>query len=336
MLARHALLESQKEGISQHLKSINRRAQQFIRLPSADSSRTSTQSNTPTSSLSPNTSLNEASSTKSLLPLSESQLVREKLDALNKAFDLINVLGGERRRYLEERREFHKFIEEAEEESLWLNEKLQLVKSTEAGHDLSSTQILINKHEQLEDELKFRKSRMDKLVQNGEKLIASKRYNSKENEKLSQKYSQLQNLYAELVKATANRRTLLEDSYSSQQYYTDADSAETWIKDKMALVALGGDHGKDEASAQTLLQRHTRAQEEIKAYEQEVKRLDEISNVLIGNLRFNSLSADLRAKLIKNQNKTPIQSSDFDESEDQDSENNIDSSNQTNQEVLKI
>ena len=252
-------------------------------------------------------------------------MVREKLDALNNAFDLINVLGGERRKYLEERREFHKFLEEADEESLWLNEKLQLVKSTDSGHDLSSTQILINKHEQLEDELKFRKSRMDKLVQNGEKLISSKRYSPKENEKLAQKFYQLNSLYAELLKAAANRRTLLEDSYSSQQYFADASSAEYWIKDKMALVALGGDHGRDEASAQTLLQRHSRTQEEIKAYEPEIKRLDEITNVLIGNLRFNSLSPDLRQKLIKNQSNT---STITDEDRDSDDTISINSKNQ--------
>lgn len=41
---------------------------------------------------------------------SESQLVKQKLDALNKAFELINVLGAERRKYLEERRDYHKYM----------------------------------------------------------------------------------------------------------------------------------------------------------------------------------------------------------------------------------
>ena len=45
-----------------------------------------------------------------MLAGSESKLVKEKLDALNKAFELINLLGSDRRLYLEERREFHRFV----------------------------------------------------------------------------------------------------------------------------------------------------------------------------------------------------------------------------------
>ena len=123
---------------------------------------------------------------------------------------------------LEERRQLHKFMEEAEEESLWLQEKLQSVKSTEAGHDLNSTQLLITKHEQIEDELKFRKPHCDQIVQSGEQLIASKCYNSKENEKLKSKFELLKTQFESLREAAKNRRSLLEDSFSSQQYFADA------------------------------------------------------------------------------------------------------------------
>ena len=53
-------------------------------------------------------------------------------------------MGSDRRKYLEERREYHRFLEEADEECLWINEKMQIVKSNDAGHDLRSTQIFIS------------------------------------------------------------------------------------------------------------------------------------------------------------------------------------------------
>ena len=115
-------------------------------------------------------------------------MVKEKLDALNKAHELISVLAAERRKYLEDHQEMHRFIEKADEEWMWLQEKLQVVKSTETGQGLSSTQILINKHEQLEDELKFRKPRIDdKITLKGEQLISSNRFNQPETDKLTAK-----------------------------------------------------------------------------------------------------------------------------------------------------
>ena len=135
----------------------------------------------------------------------ESRLVKEKLDALNRAFELISVLGAERRKYLEDHRDLHRFVEEADEEWMWLQEKLQVVKSTETGSSLSATQILINKHEQLEDELKFRKPRVDdKIVRRGEELIASARFAHAENDRLAAKCLGLLKAFESLRHALAH------------------------------------------------------------------------------------------------------------------------------------
>ena len=132
-ITKHSLLESQIATINQHLKSLNRRAQQFTRdaayssvgtvadqansppprlQPSSATSSTSNFSGTTSTSTSSPESFSpsgESSTTPSAVVVeSESQLVRQKLEALNKAFDLITVLGAERRKYLEERRDYHK------------------------------------------------------------------------------------------------------------------------------------------------------------------------------------------------------------------------------------
>ncbi len=43
-----------------------------------------------------------------------------------------------------------------------------------------------------------------------------------------------------------------------------------------------------------------RVQEEIKAYEPEVRRLEEMTNVLVGKRRFSSFPVDMRQRLMKN------------------------------------
>ncbi len=166
-------------------------------------------------------------------------MVKEKLEALNKAFELINVLASDRRKYLEDHREFHKFVEEADEEYMWVQEKRQVVKSRDTGHDLNATQMLLNKQEQLEDELKFRRPRIDaKIVVAGERLAASGLFNKPENDRLAYKCAGLVTAFEALRAETASRRSILEDSFTSQQYFADANEAESWMRDRMALVSL--------------------------------------------------------------------------------------------------
>lgn len=187
---------------------------------------------------------------------------------------------------------------------MWISEKHQILKSSDSGgHDLGSTQILINKHEQLEDEIKFRISRIDKLLANGAQLASGKshRFNAQEQTRITSKCQLLASRFGDLKEASAQRRALLEDSYTSQQYHVDANETESWIKDKLALVSLSSDCGRDEAQAQAALKRHVRTQEEIKAYEPELKRLQEISDILIGKRRFSSIPADMKQQVMRAQ-----------------------------------
>lgn len=204
-----------------------------------------------------------------------------------------------------------RFLEEADEELMWISEKNQILKSSESatGHDLGSTQILINKHEQLEDEIKFRVTRIDKLLGQGSQLKTATntkpgsstptyRFSTQEQAKIVAKCQMLAGRFGELKEAATQRRALLEDSYTSQQYHVDANEAESWVKDKLALVSLSSDSGRDEAQAQAALKRHVRVQEEIKAYEPEMKRLQDISDILIGKRRFSSIPADMKQQVI--------------------------------------
>ncbi len=293
LLAKHTILATQIVGISQRLKSVNRRAQQFLRIAAASNSSNET-------SASSVTALNNDSS--------EAHLVKEKLDALNKAYELINVLGGDRRRYLEERRDLYKFVEECDEESMWLNEKIQIVKSTEPSNDIGSLQIMINKHEQLEDEIKFRASRIDKIINQSQQLIGSKRFTPSECGKCLTKSASLESKFNELKESASGLRSLLEDLYTSQQYFSDANEAAAWCKDKMALVAVDNECGRDETSAQAFLHRHGRTHEQIRAYESEVNRLREIADVLLGARRFSTYPIEMRQALMRKNNSSASQS----------------------------
>ncbi|XP_012946429.2 spectrin alpha chain, non-erythrocytic 1 [Aplysia californica] len=80
----------------------------------------------------------------------------------------------------------------------------------------------------------------------------------------------------QLQDAAASRKTRLEDAIEAQQYYADANEAESWMKEKMPLVC-SDDYGKDEASAQALASRHNRLDQDIRAFNVEIKRLEELA-----------------------------------------------------------
>lgn len=57
------------------------------------------------------------------------------------------------------------------------------------------------------------------------------------------------------------------------------DDAEQWMRERMPLAA-SDDFGKDEEGAQALLQRHRRLESEIKAYEDDLQRLNNLATLM--------------------------------------------------------
>jgi spectrin beta len=64
------------------------------------------------------------------------------------------------------------------------------------------------------------------------------------------------------------------------QFYTDANEAESWLNEKMALV-VSADYGKDEPSAQALLQRHCDLEGELNAYSGDIASLNSQAEKLV-------------------------------------------------------
>ena len=64
------------------------------------------------------------------------------------------------------------------------------------------------------------------------------------------------------------------------QFYTDANEAESWLNEKMALVA-SADYGEDGPSAQALLQRHRDLQGELNAYSGDIASLNSQAEKLV-------------------------------------------------------
>ena len=68
------------------------------------------------------------------------------MSMLDSAYEELRQLAADRRRRLEESRKFWQFYWDMADEEGWIREKEQLMSSPDLGHDLTSVNLLLNKH----------------------------------------------------------------------------------------------------------------------------------------------------------------------------------------------
>ncbi|XP_063234159.1 spectrin alpha chain, non-erythrocytic 1 isoform X2 [Bacillus rossius redtenbacheri] len=207
----------------------------------------------------------------------EAPLLAARLDQLNGAYQSLMESGKERRARLEDARNFFQFLQDHEEEEAWLVEKQRICKAGVTAKDLRAVLSLQQKHKALQDEMKVRRPKSDQLCDAGRALIRDK------HPRLGEMQARIDGLlehWRTLEQLAALRKKQLEDAAEAYQFYTDANEAESWLNEKMALVA-SADYGEDEPSAQALLQRHRDLQGEVHAYQGDIQGLNSQAEKLI-------------------------------------------------------
>ncbi|XP_034944641.1 LOW QUALITY PROTEIN: spectrin beta chain, non-erythrocytic 5 [Chelonus insularis] len=224
-------------------------------------------------------------------PLSkEAPLLEQKLETLNSAYNDLVENSKERKARLEDARNFFHFIQDHEDEESWLIEKQRICKAGISAKDLRAVISLQQKHKALQDEMKVRRPKSEQLCGTGQKLIADKHPSSLE---IKNRIESLQEHWKVLEELAALRKKQLDDAAEAFQYYTDANEADSWMNEKMTLVA-SVDFGVDEPSAQALLQRHKDLEGELNAYKGDVQSLNIQAEKLIkAGISTLELSTDL-------------------------------------------
>uniref|UniRef100_W4VRA2 Putative karst n=1 Tax=Corethrella appendiculata TaxID=1370023 RepID=W4VRA2_9DIPT len=203
--------------------------------------------------------------------------LEQKLSELDQLYKELQKNAATRREKLDEARDFYHFIEEHENEEGWLIDKQRICKTGISAKDLRAVMSLQQKHKALEDEMKVRKPKSLQLKESGRKLIADKHPRKSE---VQTRIDSLKEHWKALEDLVELRKRQLEDASEAYQFYTDANEADSWLNEKMALVA-SDDYGVDEPSAQALLQRHRDLQGELNAYSGDILTLNQQADKLI-------------------------------------------------------
>ena len=146
-----------------------------------------------------------------------------------------------------------------------------------SGKDLIGVQNLLKKHQALQTEITGHEPRIKAVTQKGEAMVEEGSHlNSKfcfglsvrfltvcmnfvrhssvlpghfAGEDVKAKLTEIHGRWGTLKSKASQRRQDLEDSLQAQQYFADANEAESWMREKEPIVG-SIDYGKDEDSAE--------------------------------------------------------------------------------------
>ncbi|XP_063803707.1 spectrin beta chain, non-erythrocytic 5 isoform X2 [Pseudophryne corroboree] len=195
--------------------------------------------------------------------------VLNKVKNLHQLYQNLVTLSKSRRLCLEETLKLYQFFRDCGEEESWIHEKWQVLRLADPGRDLSYINSSIAKQEALEAEIYSHQSILAKVVRNGKELCQE---SHTDQTTIQQMINNIQKKWLELQEEVKKSKLRLEVAALIKQYFADANDAASWLRERLPLLT-SEDYGKDESSAEAILQRHLRLEKEIAAYSMEVIRL---------------------------------------------------------------
>ncbi|KAK4883333.1 hypothetical protein RN001_006652 [Aquatica leii] len=207
----------------------------------------------------------------------EEEMLKKKLKELTEAYKDLQTCSANRKALLEDARNFYQFLQDQEDEEVWLIEKQRICQAEISAKDLRGVLSLQQKHKSLQDEIKTRKNKFDQLSNIGKQLIQERHSGSSE---IQQRMDNTKHEWEKLEKLVKERAKQLQDAVEAYQFYADANEADSWLNEKTSILT-STDYGSDEPSAQALLQRHKDLQGELNAYKGDIHSLNSQADRLI-------------------------------------------------------
>uniref|UniRef100_A0A668AXR0 Spectrin alpha chain, non-erythrocytic 1 n=1 Tax=Myripristis murdjan TaxID=586833 RepID=A0A668AXR0_9TELE len=201
--------------------------------------------------------------------------IRKKQEALVVRYEALREPMAARKQKLSDSLRLQQLFRDVEDEETWIREKEPIAASTNRGKDLIGVQNLLKKHQALQAEISGHEPRIKAVTQKGEAMVDEGHFAGEE---VKVKLGELNGRWDNLKAKASQRRQDLEDSLQAQQYFADANEAESWMREKEPIVG-STDYGKDEDSAEALLKKHEALMSDLIAYGSSIQGLKEQAHV---------------------------------------------------------
>ncbi|XP_024120554.1 spectrin alpha chain, non-erythrocytic 1 isoform X3 [Oryzias melastigma] len=197
--------------------------------------------------------------------------IRKKQEALVARYEALREPMAARKQKLSDSLRLQQLFRDVEDEETWIREKEPIAASTNRGKDLIGVQNLLKKHQALQAEITGHEPRIKAVTQKGEAMVEEGHFAG---EDVKTRLAELHGRWDTLKGKSSQRRQDLEDSLQAQQYFADANEAESWMREKEPIVG-SPDYGKDEDSAEALLKKHEALMSDLSAYGSSIQALKE-------------------------------------------------------------
>ncbi|XP_072344928.1 spectrin alpha chain, non-erythrocytic 1 isoform X1 [Scyliorhinus torazame] len=197
--------------------------------------------------------------------------IKKKQETLVGRYEALKDPMVTRKQKLADSLRLQQLFRDIEDEETWIREKEPIAASTNRGKDLIGVQNLLKKHQALQAEISGHEPRIKAVAQKGHAMVEAGHFAS---EDVKGKLNDLNQKWDSLKAKAAQRRQDLEDSLQAQQYFADANEAESWMREKEPVVG-SVDYGKDEDSAEALLKKHEALMSDLIAYGSSIQALKE-------------------------------------------------------------
>ncbi|CAH0600848.1 unnamed protein product [Chrysodeixis includens] len=197
--------------------------------------------------------------------------IKTKRDGLVGRYAALDKPMAIRKRRLLDSLQAQQLFRDLDDEAAWIREKEPIIASTNRGRDLIGVQNLMKKHQAVMGEMAQHEARVDAVRAAGAALRDAGHFAADD---IAARLQQLHAHWTQLQDKAAQRKQDLEDSLQAQQYFADANEAESWIREKEPM-ANTHDYGKDEDSSEALLKKHEALLSDLEAFGNTIKSLRE-------------------------------------------------------------
>lgn len=197
--------------------------------------------------------------------------IKTKRDGLVGRYTALDKPMAIRKRRLLDSLQAQQLFRDLDDEAAWIREKEPIIASTNRGRDLIGVQNLMKKHQAVMGEMAQHEARVDAVRAAGAALRDAGHFAADE---IAQRLQHLHQQWTQLQEKALQRKQDLEDSLQAQQYFADANEAESWIREKEPM-ANTHDYGKDEDSSEALLKKHEALLSDLEAFGNTIKSLRE-------------------------------------------------------------
>ncbi|ERL92196.1 hypothetical protein D910_09516 [Dendroctonus ponderosae] len=214
----------------------------------------------------------------SVKPSSE---VSSKLNAIIVRKDRLLSKAAERKVILNKSKALQQFLHNVNDVEIWLSQKLSIA-ADENYREPSNLQNKIQKHATFEAEVIASGERIQNVVEEGKELIAADHYAAKE---IGIRLDELENDWKHLLELSNLKRDRLNEAYQALLFNRSLEEFEAWLNDVEDQVH-SIETGKDLATVNTLLKRHTALENDIQQHTENCEQIDDAAEQFVKSDHF--------------------------------------------------